>query len=91
KPTACVINLAIRPGLDTRFFDDLYRGLGRAAAVAGVAVAGGNITRTSELAITIALFGEAERQSMQRDTARPGDKIYVTGTVGDAALGLRIL
>jgi len=91
KPTVCVINLAIRPGLDTRFFDELYRGLGKAAAAAGVAVAGGNITRASELAITIALLGEVERQPMRRDAARPGDKIYVTGTVGDAALGLRIL
>ncbi|MBV8452639.1 MAG: thiamine-phosphate kinase, partial [Deltaproteobacteria bacterium] len=76
---------------DTRFFDELYRGLGKAAAAAGVAVAGGNITRASEFAITIALLGEVERQPMRRDSARPGDKIYVTGTVGDAALGLRIL
>jgi thiamine-monophosphate kinase len=91
NPTVCVINLAIRPGLDTRFFDELYRGLGKAAADAGVAVAGGNITRASELAITVALLGEVERQPLRRDSARPGDQIYVTGTVGDAALGLRIL
>jgi thiamine-monophosphate kinase len=91
SPTVGVINLAIRPGLDTRFFDELYRGIGKAAAAAGVSVAGGNITRASELAITIALLGEVETQPMRRDSARPGDKIYVTGTVGDAALGLRIL
>ncbi len=91
NPTVCVINLAIRPGLSARFFDELYRGLGKAAATAGVAVAGGNITRASELAITVALLGAVERQPMRRDSARPGDKIYITGTVGDAALGLRIL
>jgi thiamine-monophosphate kinase len=91
NPTICVINLAIRPGLHTRFFDELYRGLGRAAAAAGVAVAGGNVTRASQLAVTIALMGEVERQPMRRDSARPGDKIYVTGCIGDAALGLRIL
>jgi thiamine-monophosphate kinase len=91
SPTFCVINLAIRSGLDARFFDELYRGLGKAAADAGVAVVGGNITRASELAITIALLGEAESQPMRRDSARPGDKIYVTGSVGDAVLGLRIL
>jgi thiamine-monophosphate kinase len=90
-PTICVINLAIRPGLDPRFFDELYRGLGKAAVAAGVAVAGGNITRANELTITIALLGKVETQPMRRDSARPGDKIYVTGTVGDAALGLRIL
>jgi thiamine-monophosphate kinase len=91
NPTICVVNLAIRPGLDTRFFDNLYRGLGNAARAARVAVAGGNITRASELTITIALLGEAEGTPLRRDSARPGDKIYVTGTVGDAALGLRIL
>jgi len=91
RATACVVNLAIRPGLDTGFFDALYRGLTKAAAAAGVAVAGGNITRASELAITVALLGEVDQQPLRRDSARPGDRIYVTGTVGDAALGLRIL
>jgi thiamine-monophosphate kinase len=90
-PSICVVNLAIRRGLGTRFFDELYRGLGKAAVAAGVSVVGGNITRASELAITIALVGEVETQPTRRDSARPGDKIYVTGTVGDAALGLRIL
>jgi thiamine-monophosphate kinase len=91
SPTICVINLAIRPGLNTRFFDDLYRGLGKAAAAAGVSIVGGNITRASELAITVALMGELDHPPLRRDSARPGDKIYVTGNVGDAALGLRIL
>jgi thiamine-monophosphate kinase len=91
NPTVCVVNLAIRPGLDTKFFDELYRGLAKAAAAAGVTVAGGNITKASELAITIALLGEVQGQPMRRDSARPGDIIYLTGNVGDAALGLRLL
>lgn len=91
SPTICVINLAIRPGLDSAFFDGLYRGLGKAAAAVGVSVVGGNITRASELSITVALLGEVDGQPMRRDSARPGDKIYVTGTIGDAALGLRII
>ena len=91
RPTVCVINLAIRPGLHARFFEELYRGLGKAAVAAGVSVVGGNITRAREFAITVALLGEVESQPMRRDSARPGDKIYVTGSVGDAALGLRIL
>src|SRR5438105_15726544 len=45
RPTFCVVNLAVRQGLQTKFFDELYRGLGKAASVAGVAIAGGNITR----------------------------------------------
>ncbi|HVA39923.1 MAG TPA: thiamine-phosphate kinase [Candidatus Binataceae bacterium] len=91
KPTVCVVNLAVRDGLGTRFFDRMYQGLGRAAARAGVEVVGGNVTRASALAITIALLGEVHGAALRRDAARPGDTIYVTGTLGDAAAGLRIL
>lgn len=90
-PTAGVVNLAVRPGLDTAFFDHLYGGLRRAAAAARVDIVGGNITRADALAITIALWGEARGPVMRRSAARPGDEIFVTGTVGDAALGWRIL
>jgi len=91
KPTACVVNLAVRTGLDAGFFERLYAGLGRAAMRAGVDVVGGNVTRARALAITIALLGEARGAALRRDAARPGDAIYVTGTLGDAAAGLRIL
>ena len=90
-PKACVVNLAIRPGLDARFFDRLYTGLAREAEAAKTDIVGGNITRASELAITITVMGEVPNGAMRRDTARAGDEIYVTGTLGDAAAGLRIL
>ena len=89
-PTACVVNLAIRPGLDARFFDQLYAGLRSTAAAARVDVIGGNITRARELSITICLLGDAPRAPLRRDLARPGDSIFVTGTLGDAAAGWRI-
>jgi thiamine-monophosphate kinase len=90
-PRACAINLGIREGLDTAFFDRLYQGLGRAARAAGADIVGGNITRAAQLTITIALLGEVDGAALRRDTAREGDEIFVTGTVGDAALGWRIL
>ena len=90
-PRACVVNLAIRPGLDARFFDHLYTGLAGAADAAGVDLVGGNVTGADALAITIALLGEAGSSVLRRDAARPVDEIFVTGTVGDAALGWRIL
>jgi thiamine-monophosphate kinase len=90
-PTACVVNLAIRPGLGARFFDHLYKGLADAATAAGVDIVGGNVTRADALAITIALIGEGRRSVLRRDAARSGDDIFVTGTLGDAALGWRIL
>jgi thiamine-monophosphate kinase len=90
-PTACVVNLAIRPGLGARFFDRLYEGLADAADAAGVDIVGGNVTSADALAATIALLGEAGSCVLRRDAARPADEIFVTGTLGDAALGWRIL
>jgi thiamine-monophosphate kinase len=90
-PRTCVINLGIRPGLDAAFFDRMYRGLGKAARAVNVDVVGGNITRSDQLTITIALLGEVVHQALRRDTARVGDEIFVTGTLGDSTLGWRIL
>src|SRR2546428_1250406 len=88
-PTACVVNLAVRPGPNIAFFEKLYTGLTEAAAAANVDIVGGNVTRASQLAITLTLLGDARDGILRRDAARPGDGIYVTGTVGDAALGWR--
>jgi len=91
KPTACVINLAIREGLDARFFDRLYTGIRNVAERYDTEVVGGNVTRADRLAITVALLGEASRGVTRRDLARVGDDIFVTGTVGDSSAGLAIL
>ena len=90
-PTACVVNLAIRPGLGARFFDRLYAGLAEAANASGTDIVGGNVTSADALAITITLIGVARRSALRRDAARPGDEIFVTGTLGDAAIGWRIM
>jgi thiamine-monophosphate kinase len=90
-PTACVVNLAIRPGLGARFFDRLYAGLAEAANASGTDIVGGNVTSADALAITITLIGVARRSALRRDAARPGDDIFVTGTLGDAAIGWRIM
>ena len=90
-PTACVVNLAVRDGISARMLDQIYAGLRSAARAAATDIAGGNITRARQLSITIALLGQAGTRVMRRDSARPGDDIFVTGTLGDAALGWRLL
>jgi thiamine-monophosphate kinase len=91
RPVACIVNLAVRGGIATRTLERIYSGLRMAAREASTDIVGGNITRARELSITIAILGEIERGVLRRDAARPGDQIFVTGTLGDAALGWRIL
>jgi len=91
RPTACVVNLGVRENIASRTLERIYSGLRDAAREASTDIVGGNITRTRELSITIALMGEAGSGVMRRDAARVGDEIFVTGTLGDAALGWRIL
>jgi thiamine-monophosphate kinase len=91
RPTACVVNLGVRDGIKASTLEQIYAGLASAARAASTDIVGGNITRARELSITIALLGEVGRGVMRRDTARAGDEIFVTGMLGDAALGWRIL
>src|SRR5512141_245848 len=66
------------------------RGLAACARAYGVALAGGNVTRARELALTVTLVGAVGRgRSLRRAGARPGDVLLVSGTLGDAALGRR--
>ena len=48
---------------------------------------GGNVTSSPILTLTLTLAGEAKRP-MLRSGARPGDKVFVSGTLGAAAAGL---
>ncbi len=57
----------------------------------GVALVGGDTTG-GPLSVTVQAMGFCRRgQRMLRSQARPGDRILVTGTLGDAALGLHCL
>jgi len=50
---------------------------------------GGDTTRGGDrLVVTITAFGECERP-LRRNTARPGDRVFVSGTIGDGYLGLQ--
>lgn len=90
-PAACVINLALRPGITEHYCERLYAGLVHEARASKTDIVGGNITRASELTITITVFGEIPDGALRRDAAKIGDDILVTGTIGDAAAGLEIL
>jgi thiamine-monophosphate kinase len=77
------------PHADEEWLEAFAGGLFTAAGEFGVALVGGDTTRSPVLVVSVHISGEVEPGSaLRRDGAQPGDTIFVTGTVGDAAAGL---
>ena len=77
------------PRADAAWLEAFAGGLFTAAVEFGVTLVGGDTTRSPVLVASVHVTGEiAPGAALRRDGAKPGDTIYVTGTVGDAAAGL---
>src|SRR6266550_3401265 len=78
---------------ESGFAERLYDGYLNLADRYGVELVGGDISRTIEkIAIDSILIGECgSGRAIMRRGATPGDQIFVTGFLGDAAAGLRLI
>jgi thiamine-monophosphate kinase len=90
-PSASVIALTLPANFSDEQFRELIEGIAEAARSTGARVIGGNLSQGPSLSVTTTVFGLAAAESVTREGARPGDSVYVTGTLGSAALGLAIL
>jgi thiamine-monophosphate kinase len=92
-PRLALLSFALPPTLKCDDFDAMVDGLTALAATHRIHVAGGNLTRSpGPLVMDITAIGSAKRRSvLTRSGARPGDAIYVTGTIGSALAGLQCL
>jgi len=93
RPRAALLSLVLPGSLDVDAIDRLLDGLLPLAAAHGVTVVGGNVTRTAgPLVIDVTAIGSVKpRKVLTRAGARPGDEVYVTGSLGAAAVGLQML
>jgi thiamine-monophosphate kinase len=91
-PAGFVLTLALR-AVDESWLTAFARGLGEDARHYACPLLGGDTVSTpGPVTISITAFGRVPKGEMvRRSGARPGERIMVTGTIGDAAIGLDIL
>lgn len=88
-PAWCTLALTL-PAVDERWLENFTRGFRALAARHHVALIGGDTTR-GPLALTVQILGLVPTgAALRRDGARPGDAVFVSGTMGDAAAGLAL-
>ncbi len=93
-PRYALISLALPGDTEVEDITNLYRGMMKLAQPFGVAIIGGNISGAPLVVINITILGSTRRQDkrlLTRSAARAGDSIAVTGYVGTAAAGLKML
>ncbi|PYT03061.1 MAG: thiamine-phosphate kinase, partial [Acidobacteria bacterium] len=94
RPRFCLLSVGVP---SARWYGDFlkefYRGVRALAARHGVAIVGGDISRTpARVVVDSVVLGEVRRgRAVLRSGALVGDQIFVTGSLGGAAAGLKIL
>ena len=93
EPRAALLSFVLPDQLEVAVVDGIVDGLIGLAARHRVAIVGGNVTRSpGPLMIDVTAIGSVRpRRVLTRAGARPGDEVYVTGTIGGAAAGLKSL
>lgn len=87
EPRAFTLALAL-PEADPAWLAELAAGMLALADAHGCELIGGDTTK-GPLTLSITVFGDVPgRQALRRDAARPGDDIWISGTLGDARLAL---
>jgi len=92
KPLGFLLSVAFPSAIKEAWIEDFASGLGDDATRYGCPLFGGDTDHTpGPLSVTVAAFGTLPRGAMaKRTTAKAGDAVVVTGTIGDAALGVRL-
>lgn len=92
-PVGYLLSLALPRSTDDAWLADFAKGLGDDQVEFGVSLLGGDTTATDgPLMIAITAMGRLPSGTMiRRAGARPGDHVFVSGTIGDAGAGLAVL
>jgi thiamine-monophosphate kinase len=90
-PAYLMLSLGIPVHYQTRDIEQFYKGIRSLAQSSGVALIGGDTSAADRLLISPCLIGHCPFRPITRAGAKEQNDIYVTGTLGDSALGLQLL
>lgn len=92
-PRCYLLAMAVPKDIDAAWMESFAAGLAQDQAAYGVCLAGGDTTATSgPMIFSLTAFGDVPAgELIRRSTAGAGDDIYVSGTVGDAALAVALM
>ncbi len=90
KPVGFLMSVALPAGVEENWLAAFAAGIGEDSKRYGCPLLGGDTDRTpGPISVSIAAFGSVPQGKMvRRSTAKPGDCVVITGTIGDAALGV---
>jgi len=93
KPRFCLTSLAIPVHISVEAVKEYYRGFHSLVRAHKTILAGGDTCSSKGgLVISVTVLGEAKkRKAVPRSGAKQGDRIFVTGTLGDSGAGLELL
>ncbi len=94
-PRLALVSLGLRGEERDRDLIDLYRGMNALAGRCGATVVGGDVVSSPQaVTITVTAIGESQaggKPLLTRSAAHPGDRLGLTGPIGLAAAGLRVM
>ncbi len=93
EPWVYTLSLALPEDWDVPWIEGFAKGLEREQDAFAIQLVGGDTVVTpGPLTATLTAFGRTEEgRELKRGNAKPGDDIYVSGTIGDSALGLKVM
>ena len=93
RPEAFLLNLGLSDDIDEEWLGEFFKGMASLAEKSGIALAGGDLSRSSRLYVSITAIGEAldGADFLRRGGGIPGDSIFAIGALGLARVGLLAL
>lgn len=90
-PAYLILSIGFPVDFKTENVEEFYRGIRTLASRSGVSIVGGDTSASKGLFISASLIGYSPYRPIPRSGGKVGDDLYVTGTLGDSALGLKLL